>query len=130
MKNKEKFAKEIIEIACKGEGFAVDKEAGNVVSCCILPCDKCLFSNSEICSCSKLIERLSEKEYVEQQVDWSKVEIDTPILVRRTEDSEWRKRYFAGFDGKYVYAYACGATSWSHLNIVKFEYAKLLEGCE
>lgn len=39
-------------------------------------------------------------EYVEPEVDWSKVPIDTPILVRVSEDEEWDKRYFAGFNEK------------------------------
>ena len=123
MKNYEKYADKIKEY--NDSSFClrfVEPYVLNAIglSCSRLGCSKC-----------RVVQTVwLMKEYVEPQVDWSKVEIYTPILVRRTEDSEWRKRYFAGFDGKYVYAYACGATSWSHLNIVKFEYAKFLEGCE
>lgn len=46
-------------------------------------------------------------------VDWSKVPVDTPILVRDLKAQDWGKRYFAFFkDGK-VYAWTGGATSWS-----------------
>nr|DAY08227.1 MAG TPA: hypothetical protein [Caudoviricetes sp.] len=46
-------------------------------------------------------------------VDWSKVPVDTPILVRDLKEQDWGKRYFAFFkDGK-VYAWTGGATSWS-----------------
>ncbi|MDU7211827.1 MAG: hypothetical protein E6275_06785 [Veillonella sp.] len=46
-------------------------------------------------------------------VDWSKVAVDTPILVKQYEQDEWEKRHFAYFkDGK-VCAWLCGATSWS-----------------
>lgn len=46
-------------------------------------------------------------------VDWSKVAVDTPILVKQHEQDEWEKRHFAYFkDGK-VCAWLCGATSWS-----------------
>lgn len=46
-------------------------------------------------------------------VDWSKVAIDTPILVKQYEQDEWEKRHFAYFKDERVYAWLCGATSWS-----------------
>ena len=46
-------------------------------------------------------------------VDWSKVKVDTPILVKQYEQDEWEKRHFAYFKDGRVYAWLCGATSWS-----------------
>jgi len=46
-------------------------------------------------------------------VDWSKVKVDTPILVKQYEQDEWEKRHFAYFKDERVYAWLCGATSWS-----------------
>lgn len=46
-------------------------------------------------------------------VDWSKVAVDTPILVRQYEQDEWEKRHFACFKDGRVCAWLCGATSWS-----------------
>ena len=46
-------------------------------------------------------------------VDWSKVKVDTPILVRQHEQDEWEKRHFAYFKDGRVCAWLCGATSWS-----------------
>lgn len=69
-------------------------------------------------------------EYVEPEVDWSKVPIDTPILVRVSEDEEWDKRYFAGFNEKKVCAWSDGATSWSadgENDYYEWEYAKIAE---
>lgn len=43
MKNKEKFATEIVEIACKGHDFRVDKNTNEVADCCDAPCTACLF---------------------------------------------------------------------------------------
>lgn len=43
MKNKEKFAKEIVELACNGEGIAVNKHSGMVFPCNNIPCSNCLF---------------------------------------------------------------------------------------
>ena len=46
-------------------------------------------------------------------IDWSKVEVDTKVLVRDFGNNVWSKRYFAEYkDGEY-YAYADGKTSWS-----------------
>lgn len=63
-------------------------------------------------------------------VDWSKVKVDTPILVKANEQDDWEKRYFAYFkDGK-VYAWLCGTTSWSTNNdedVMSWNYAKLAE---
>lgn len=46
-------------------------------------------------------------------VDCSKVAVDTPILVKQNEQDEWEKRHFAYFKDERVYAWLCGATSWS-----------------
>lgn len=63
-------------------------------------------------------------------IDWSKVAVDTPILV--SEDGKiWYKRYFALFDGCYVSAWEYGATSWSvddaENEVFRWNYAKLAE---
>lgn len=63
-------------------------------------------------------------------VDWSKVEVDTPILVRELDGCPWKKRYFAFFDGRIVQAWKYGATSWSVENkrdTISWPYAKLAE---
>lgn len=61
-------------------------------------------------------------------VDWSKVAVDTPILVRDSNESRWGKRYFALFEDGLIYAWESGATSWSIENpgrVVPWKYAKL-----
>ena len=45
-------------------------------------------------------------------VDWSKVKVDTPILVS-LDDETWLCRYFAAFKNGIVYTWSGGATSWS-----------------
>ena len=44
-------------------------------------------------------------------VDWSKVKVDTPIFVKYA--GELLKRHFSNFDGKYVYFYSNGKTSFT-----------------
>ena len=63
-------------------------------------------------------------------VDWSKVPVDTPVLVRDFENMKWGKRHFAFFkDGK-VYTWDGGVTSWTCVNpncVMSWMYAKLAE---
>lgn len=48
-------------------------------------------------------------------VDWSKVEVDTPVFVRDGINEVWKCRYFAEYkDGK-VYTWRDGKTSWSNV---------------
>lgn len=66
MKNKEKYAKEIVELACDGNGIAVDKYSGTVGSCNYVSCNNCLFMG--IYYCDKARREWAESEYVEKQV--------------------------------------------------------------
>lgn len=66
MKNKEKFTKEIVDIACKGEPFDIEKSTGLPVNCTTLICSECLFDGAS--SCRDSIEEWAESEYVELPV--------------------------------------------------------------
>ena len=63
-------------------------------------------------------------------VDWSKVAVDTPILVS-FDGCNWVKKYFAKVQNNTVYAFDGGATSWSVSNVeycvTPWIYAKLAE---
>ena len=59
--------------------------------------------------------------------DWSKVPVDTPILVRDKKNDEWFRRHFAEFKYGVVYAWDDGKTSWSSLTKTEWRYAKLAE---
>ena len=62
-------------------------------------------------------------------VDWSKVAVDTPILVGN-DNKTWFKRYFARYEDGKVYAWLNGKTSWSSISEFSFgnwKYAKLAE---
>lgn len=63
-------------------------------------------------------------------VDWSKVAVDTPILVKHCVEETWEKRHFACFKNGYVYTWREGTTSWSVPDeqlITMWNYAKLAE---
>ena len=70
------------------------------------------------------------EDYEEPEVDWSQVKIDTPILVRDSENTEWLKKYFAKYENGHVYVWNNGRTSWSATNdkdVSAWPYAKLAE---
>ena len=69
------------------------------------------------------------EDHKEPEVDWSKVEVDTPILVRDREDATipWVRRYFAEYIDGVVYAWNGGCTSWSEEYTTGWKYAKLAE---
>ena len=120
MKNYEKYADEIRE--CSGPYFCSDFIKPNILKSedCDLDCAKC-----RMLQVLWLLE-----EYEEPEVDWNKVEVDTPILVRDGEDEEWNKQHFAECDGKVVCAWRGGKTSWTEDCVMGWKYAKLAESEE
>ena len=105
---------------------------GEPVRCVSASCKKCLFQDS--CGkpeCKKKLIDWLNAECQEPSVDWSKVPIDTPVLVSDTEKN-WCKRHFAGTDEDGVLlAFALGGTSWSSGGETEsWAYMKLAEGNE
>ena len=85
--------------------------------------------------CEKAAEEWLFSEYKEPKVDWSKVEVDTPILVRDSKDVGWKPRYFAKYENGNVYTWVNGCTSWSaksddYMCSWEQDYAKLAESEE
>lgn len=66
MKNKEKYAKEIIEIACKYG--AVNEQTGELNGCSEIICEHCLFRESGIMRCEEKMKAWLESEYIEKPV--------------------------------------------------------------
>lgn len=63
MKNREKYAEELLNVACTGKKVAIDKRTMQIRSCEGLSCGHCLFSGCGDCD-MKLAE-WAESEYVE-----------------------------------------------------------------
>ncbi len=130
MKNYEKYADELKEY--KGLNFCKDFVMPHILesdNCGGLACGACYMLQT-----IWLLEEYEEPEE-EPEVDWSKVEVDTPILVRDTEDTEsatvvWLKRYFAEYKDGLVYAWTNGRTSWNEDEMYGWHYAKLAESEE
>ena len=141
MLNIEKFEDELINMGVINPkimiGFSKD---GKLLNCRFAKCSDCkeiLMAQLNISkeeyykeSCRKNILKWLLSEYKEPEVDWSKVKVDTPILVRNTEKEEWQKRHFARFKNGKVYAWYDGLTSWSTAgedDVNFWKYAKLAE---
>ena len=48
----------------------------------------------------------------EEVIDWSKIPVDTKMLVSNGGEI-WHKRYFAKYEDGEVYCFSCGASSFS-----------------
>ena len=68
MKNKEKYAKEIIEIACSGNVVAVSKVTGKPIGCENNSCDVCDRYNVFLCFRKERLKEWAESEYIEKPV--------------------------------------------------------------
>lgn len=68
MKNKEKFSKEIVELACDGNRIAVVRQTGKFRSCYKTPCIECLFHSSDKEQCRERTREWAESEYIEKPV--------------------------------------------------------------
>ena len=124
MKNYEKYADEIKEY--NGFNFCKDFVKPHILKsrgCTNTSCDQC-----------KMLQTIwLMEEYEEPEIDWSRVEVDTPILVRDSENTEWLKKHFAKYKDGIVYVWNLGRTSWSATNdkdVSAWKYAKLAESEE
>ena len=123
MKNYEKYADEIREY--KGSsGYFCTK----FIMPHILKKDSCAGISCEHCHTLQMIWLLEDYEEPEEpEIDWSKVPVDTPVLVRGCEDEEWKKMHFAECILNTVYVWEGGKTSWTTNNTYPWDYAKLAE---
>lgn len=143
MLNIEKFKNELVRLGVINVDRLGFYQNGNLTDCNYTHCSNCkkvLMEQANITkeeflkeSCEENILRWLFSEYEEPEVDWSKVKVDTPILVKDILKSEWIKRYFAKYENGRVYAWKEGKTSWSAVNehnVNSWKYAKLAESEE
>ncbi len=120
MKNYEKYAEEIREY--KGDSICTDFIEPYILKSINA---KCINTSCPKCHLYRTIWLL--EDYEEPKVDWSKVKVDTPILVRDYEGQEWARKYFAKYENETVYAWDSGRTSWTGDGVTEWKYAKLAE---
>lgn len=117
MKNREKYAEEIIEATV----FGTCPETRNIAG---------IACGGNTCgACREKYAAWLEAEYVEPQIDWREVEIDTPIFVS-CDGEKWEKAHFASYIDGCLNAWYDGRTSFTAKNVCFWPYAKLAEGSE
>lgn len=128
MTNYEKYKDEIDKIWKSGD-IACFTKNGEIKPCYKIVCPECEFNGEKGCSSNPQKWLVSECKDPAEDVDWSKVPVDTPVLVKDFKDSEWKKRYFAGInENGEITAFCNGNTSWSdneENSTVPWKYVKL-----
>lgn len=106
--------------------WEIDTVSGEITPCSkILACASlCEFAKGENCGLKRM-EWLSE-EYID--IDWSKVEIDTLILVSN-DGNTWAYRYFAGtfFGRLYTFPFDSKSDNERQMNLIEWRFGKLIE---
>ena len=129
MKNYEKYKDKI-------KGYEFNTDGGYFCDEFIMPHilkkDNCDGVGCEHCHILQMIWLLEEyeepkEEPEEPEIDWSKIKVDTPVLVKDRENEEWKKRHFAKYEYGRVHVWNNGSTSWSACHMYDYKYAKLPE---
>lgn len=119
MKNGEKYKDKIKNY--DGTDFCRD-----FVKPIILKSNSCSDIDCQQCRLNQILWLDEERE--EPEVDWSKVEVDTPILVREHDYNEWQRRYFAEYRNGRFFTWLDGRTSWNAKGCTNsWKQAKLAE---
>lgn len=106
--------------------WGIDTVSGEITPCSkILACASlCEFAKGEDCGLKRM-EWLSD-EYID--IDWSKVEVDTLILVSN-DGNTWAYRYFAGefFGRLYTFPFDHKSNDNKQMNLIEWKFGKLIE---
>lgn len=131
MTNYEKYKDELLKHVIAHADIGLEIHTNKLIDCSDLRCEKCKFNANGMFMCINVweMEKWLDSEYVEpekEEVDWSKVPIDTKVLVS-DDGINWYRRYFAGIDthtNEYL-AWSDGATSWANRSTMLWKYIKL-----
>ena len=125
MTNYEKYKDDIEKLGNKRVAF--DKSKNKMVRCAVLfACEDCAFyANRDDCTLNAM--KWAAEEYKEPEIDWSKVPVDTPVLVS-DNNRDWYHRHLAKVVENQPYIWGDGRTSWTtDGNDVFYKYIKLAE---
>lgn len=93
MKNKEKYAKEIIEIVCDGRILGVNKVTGKPIVCGNISCEECLRYDGRNTCAGEVLREWAESEYIEKPVISKR---DRAFLEYLGENVKWMTRDYNG----------------------------------
>lgn len=112
MNKGDKFEIEIAEVLTDGGGNRLYKIKGF---------NALIFDDYGLDQLKKIIpNRLNDPE-----IDWTKVPVDTPIMVRDSEGEAWKRRHFAKYKDGNILAWGDGGTSFSVNYTKPWNMAKL-----
>ena len=102
---------------------------------CESECNTCKYRHISCVSIEKIanmgvenhIEKVMSFTIFEPEIDWTKVENDTLIEVRDSENDDWVKRYFSHYHNGQVFAYLNGCTSKTETLVSPWEYARMID---
>lgn len=119
--------REIIDLYAAAQvPWGIDTVSGEITPCSkILACASlCEFAKGEDCGLKRM-EWLSD-EYID--IDWSKVDVDTLILVSN-DRIVWSHRYFAGefFGRLYTFPFDNKSDNERQMNLIEWKFGKLIE---
>lgn len=131
MTNKEKYKEQIFNIACQHQRCAIVRTEHfrlRFQPCNATQCRTCIFYNNTG-GCRKVFMEWLEKDA--NEFDWSKVEVDTKILVS-CNNKTWHKAYFAFYDVENgsICVFPGGKTSFTNEDCngyLYYPYAKLYD---
>lgn len=127
MTNYEHYKEQIERFARMGQKVAVKKDTNEIVSCVDIVsgcCNDCLFGGYG--NCAQKAMAWADAEYIEPNVNWYKVAIDTPIMVS-SNNIDWYCRHFAKYENGLFYVWDDGRTSYTTDTKSMWKYAKLAE---
>lgn len=112
---------------------------GRISGCCNgINCNNCPLSSSNNktdYTCTSLEMLYPEKAIkivmnYEPKVDWTKVPVDTKVLVKDHKEGDWLKRHFAKYEDGKIYTYKNGQSSFTTITdeTTPWNYGKLYKG--
>ena len=127
MTNYEHYKDEIDKIWNADDIIA--RTCDGIVRCRGTNCNECLFDNGGKCGTYTqkwLVSKYKDITKIED-VDWSKVPVDTPIFVKDPFSDDWKPGHSAKYENERVYAFSNGRTSFtsSSTNITSWYFANL-----
>lgn len=127
MTNYEKYKDDIEKL--QDNPVAFDKSKNKICCCLEVACEDCAFYGDGGCRPNAIM-KWAVEEYEEPDVDWSKVPVDTPVLVSN-DGKKWSCRHFSRVVNGIPYTWMYGGTSWTahdnHNNEITYHYIKLGE---
>ena len=126
MTNYEHYKSEIDKITRMGRMVAVEEKTGKVTSCNQITCLQCRFDSCSAGNCDAAALAWADAEYIEPNVNWYKVAVNTPIMVSN-DNIDWYCRHFAKYENGLFYVWDDGRTSYTTNTKSTWEYAKLAE---